>query len=98
MQDQVSRAIRERRLLRFDYEGHSRVVEPHQLGLDSAGHVALSAFWVSGYSESGELPRWRLYLIDEMSNPCVLDELFDGPRPGYKRTPNGSILSAICEL
>ncbi len=97
--DAICQAIRERRLLQFYYDGGTRVVEPHQLAYNERENVALSAYWVRGYSESHDTSnRWREYLADEMSSVAVLDEQFHGPRPGYKRTPNKEFHSAICEL
>jgi predicted DNA-binding transcriptional regulator YafY len=95
----ISQAIRETRLLQFYYDGDTRVVEPHQLAYNQRNNLALSAYWVRGYSESGDIStRWREYLVDEMSAIVALDEHFSGPRPGYKRTPNKKYHSAICEL
>jgi len=98
MREVICSAIRNRHLLQFVYEGRTRVVEPHQLGLDKARNEALSAYWVSGYSESHELPRWRLYLVSEMADVMELNDPFEGPRPGYRRAPNQTIRSAISEL
>jgi predicted DNA-binding transcriptional regulator YafY len=95
----ICQAIRERRLLQFYYDGGTRVVEPHQLAYNKKDNIALSAYWVRGYSESGDVSnRWREYLVDEMSAIVVLEENFSGPRPGYKRAPNKKYHSAICEL
>jgi predicted DNA-binding transcriptional regulator YafY len=91
--------IRECRLLQFNYDGETRVVEPHQLAYNKKDNIALSAYWVHGYSESGDTSnRWRDYLVDKLSAIVVLDEHFSGPRPDYKRTPNKNYHSAICEL
>lgn len=96
----ICQAIRELHLLSFFYDNAVRVVEPHQLGINKAQNVALSAYWVSGYSESGDTAnRWREFIIEEMSNARILDETFSGPRPGYKKAPNGMFPGkAICEL
>ena len=95
----ICQAIRETRLLQFYYDGGTRVVEPHQLAYNQRDNLALSAYWVRGYSESGDVSnRWREYLVDEMSAIVVLDEHFSGPRPGYSRAPNKKYHSAVCEL
>lgn len=99
VQDTICQAIREKKLLQFSYEDTTRVVEPHQLGDNKLNNLALSAYWVRGYSESQETTtRWREYLVEQMSAVVVLDEQFDGARPDYKRTPNRIFYSAICEL
>ena len=95
----ICQAIRETRLLQFYYDGETRVVEPHQLAYNQKGDLALSAYWVRGYSESGDVSnRWREYLVDEVSVIVVLDEHFSGPRPGYSRAPNKKYHSAVCQL
>lgn len=38
------RAIREKQVLRFTYNGHVRVVEPHAYGVSAAGETVLHAF------------------------------------------------------
>lgn len=97
--DLICRAISEKRLLQFFYDGGTRVVEPHQLAYNDRNNLALSAYWVRGYSESHETSsRWRQYLADHMTSIVVLDEHFVGPRPGYRRTPNDKYHSAVCQL
>jgi predicted DNA-binding transcriptional regulator YafY len=97
--DAICQAIREKKLLQFFYDGGTRVVEPHQFAYNKKDNIALSAYWVRGYSESQDMSsRWREYLFDLMSAIIVLDEHFVSPRPGYKRAPNQRFHSAICEL
>jgi len=79
----LCQAIQERRLVRFTYSGGQRTVEPHLLGVNQQGHTSLSAWFVSGVSESGTGPGWRLYLVDTMSEVELLDEQFTAPRPQY---------------
>jgi len=81
--DLICEAIRCKRLLQFSYGNHTRVVEPHLLGRDSAGHDILSAYLVRGYSESRKQPSWRFYLLSDVTLPAMLDETFSGPRKGY---------------
>lgn len=98
-QDTICQAIGERLLLQFYYDGGTRVVEPHQLAYNENNNLALSAYWIRGYSESSDVStRWREYLVAEMSAVAVLSEHFEGPRRGYKRTPNAKYHSAVCEL
>lgn len=98
-QETICEAIGGHRLLQFQYGGVKRVVEPHQLALNSEGVVVLNAFWIRGYSESFDKGnRWREYLVDEMFSVVCLDETFEKPRPGYRRAPNKKFESAIAEL
>ena len=95
----ITQAITEKRLLQFYYDGGTRVVEPHQLAYNEATQIALSAYWVGGYSETRDTStRWREYLIDQMSAVVLKEESFAGPRPGYKRTPNKKFSSAIAQI
>jgi len=91
----ISAAIAGRKILQFDYDGGTRLVEPHQLGLNKAGHEALSAYWVGGFSASKNTPRWREYLVAKMSNISATTDKFDGPRPGYKAAPNGTFPGGV---
>lgn len=79
----VCDAIRARRLLRFVYDGYERVVEPHAYGVNTAGHEAVSAWLVGGWSASAPEPGWRTFLVDGMRDVAALAERFDGPRAGY---------------
>ena len=86
-------AIRARRLLRFVYDGYERVVEPHLYGVNTAGHEALSAYLVRGWSASDTTPGWRSYLISEMRDTAALADSFGGTREGYN--PNDSRMTHI---
>jgi hypothetical protein len=101
-QNEICNAIKNLKLISFIYKDYERVVEPHQLGFNKADNLALSAFWIRGYSSSDDTkPGWRAYLVDEISNVRVLSESFSGPRPGYQKAPNSLIpeeSKLICEL
>lgn len=86
----IRSAIQGQRMLAITYEGQERRVEPHMLAMNQAEHLALSAWFVSGYSKSGGGPGWRQYLISKITSARLLPQTFDGPRPGYK--PDGGRL------
>jgi hypothetical protein len=95
--DLICEAILSKRLLRFSYQNHTRVVEPHILGRDTAGNEILSAYLVGGYSESRKEPYWRSYLLSDLTLLEMLDETFPGPRKGYN--PNDpKMVKAYCRL
>jgi hypothetical protein len=97
LRELICQAISERRLIRFDYKGEERIVEPHLLGERTSGNEALSAWQVGGFSESNSQPPWRSYLLDKMAQLVILEQQFDGPRPGYN--PHDSTMSRIfCRL
>ena len=81
----IEKAIQNRHLLVFTYDGFSRTVEPHTCGISTKGHRALRAFQIGGGSESGEYVGWKMFHIDEMFSLSELPRLFVGPRPGFKR-------------
>ena len=80
---QICDAITARRVLAFSYEGLERVVEPHRCGHNTAGHDALLAWLLRGYSGSGTGPGWRTYLLSDIRNIRALEETFTSGRPGY---------------
>lgn len=78
----VIRAIEARRALRFDYEGHERLVYPHRCGIAGNGNTILEAWQFAGESRSGELPGWRTFFGSGIHHPKIMDEGFT-PRPDY---------------
>jgi hypothetical protein len=97
--DKICDAIERKNLLKFNYKREMRLVEPHQLAYDKANRLVLNAYWVGGYSKSGNtLNRWRSYLVHQMASVIVMKRNFSGSRPGYKRTPNKLFKNAICQL
>ena len=71
-------AIQEKKLIRFSYQDKSRVVEPHDYGVQN-GRVRLLAYQVRGAS-SGRLPGWRWIEVPELHDLEVLKESFAGSR------------------
>jgi hypothetical protein len=97
MRGMICDAIAAKRLLAFRYEGHERVVEPHLCGHNTAGHDALLAWFVRGYSESGAGPGWRTYLLSLMRSIRQLEETFERAREGYNPT-DGSMPLVYCQV
>ena len=93
----IATAIRNRKLLRFDYHGHSREVEPHTYGIDANGHRALRAYQVQGGSRSRNPSGWRMFQEEDMTNVSVLADGFGGPRPDYHQG-DPAFRSIIAEL
>lgn len=102
MPDPICDAIKNRNVIQFNYTGDSvvgmRIVEPHQVGYSKAGNLTLSAWFLSGASESGKGSGFRLYRLSEINTLTVLEQRFDGPRPDYKPGPNKIIRNVQCEL
>ncbi len=54
-------AIKERRLVAFDYDGHPRVVQPAAHGPHvSTGNPVLRGYQVGGTGKTREVPFWDL--------------------------------------
>ena len=97
MNSLVCEAIRDRRVLRFYYDGGTRDVEPHCHGFGTKGQELLSGYQVSGFSRSGERFGWKMFRIDEIRVLTVTGESFPGPRAGYD--PHNVKIAAIhCHL
>ncbi len=85
MIEEIRNAISAKNIIEFDYGGHSRVVEPHVLGINQ-GQYGVLVYQVGGSSSSGSPLGWRRMFIDGISGYCLTDDEFDGPRP----YPSGS--------
>lgn len=81
MHELISKAIEELKLIRFGYKGALRTVEPHSYGRQANGTDALCAWQLSG----GSGQEFRLFRTGDVEMLQLLDENFDGPRPGYRR-------------
>lgn len=80
MDDEIVRAIKEKRLVSFQYHGYQRVAEPHIFGRNN-GIKQILVFQVSGGSKSGKLPNWRRVDLPEITGFTVLQDTFPGKRP-----------------
>ena len=97
-QETLCDAIKQKRLVQFMYEGGNRTIEPHMVATNEAGHRALSAWFVSGLSSSGEGPGWREYLLSDIGSVSILGQSFAGPRPGYKSDGGKKFHNVTCAL
>ncbi|NNF08647.1 MAG: hypothetical protein HKN21_17930 [Candidatus Eisenbacteria bacterium] len=73
-------AISNWQLMRFEYQGKLRVVEPHVYG-HNRGADQILTYQVDGESGSGELPGWRRFFVEKIEELEILPERFEGPRP-----------------
>src|SRR3569623_2109559 len=81
----IRAAIENRQLLRFNYRGHERTVEPHIYGMDGKGHYALSGYQVGGGSESGQSVGWKLFHVDDIRSGTALPKYLGGGGAGSGR-------------
>jgi len=79
MNQQIIKAIREKKVIEFDYQGYHRVAEPHVYG-QNQGVDQLLVYQIRGGSSSGRLPNWRRVDLQGMINLIVTEETFHGPR------------------
>lgn len=77
-QELLPTAMREKRLIRFMFNGRERIAEPHDHGV-LKGTERLLAYQLK--------PRqgWRLFTVSEMSDPALLEQTF----PGSRHSPTG---------
>lgn len=83
MQTQLLKAIATRHLVQLDYNGSTRIVEPHIYGIDTRGHETLSAYQVAGGSLSGEGTGWKTFEIARAEDIRLLASHFTKPRREY---------------
>lgn len=93
----INKAIRNKKLISFWYDGGLRIVEPFLTGIHyTTGNISLRAWWVKGFSKSNKVnPNWRLFTIENMIQVQILDESFLGRRQYYN--PRDTQMSRILE-
>ena len=80
MNDDIVRAIVEKRLVEFVYKvGPVRTVEPHDYGL-RRGAERLLGFQIRGESQSGGSRGWREFDVEQIHQLHVLERRFAGTR------------------
>lgn len=88
MNEDIVRAIRERRRVRFTYNGKLRLAEPQCYGVGTKGTELLRVFLPQS---SGQ--REPLFDVSKMVDFAVLDDVFTKPGPNY--TTNDSAMQTI---
>ena len=83
--EQVCAAIHARILITFEYDGHSRTIEPHVVYPDAGGEWHVEGWQTAGYSSRPTTTPWRRYKIDTIQSLAVLSETFTETRPPYVR-------------
>jgi len=92
----LCRAIVEKRLLQFKYDGRSRIVEPFCFGIGPADSYVLKGFQIRGADKTKPLC-WRLYYLAEMSQLNITQHGFKGKRPDYN-PEDPLITKIICSI
>jgi hypothetical protein len=80
--DLLCRAITEKYLVQFKYDGRLRIVEPFCCGISTAGNYVLRGFQIRGSDKTKPLC-WRLYELADISQMSITRHNFKGKRQGY---------------
>jgi hypothetical protein len=89
----VCEAIRERRLLEFDYDGKHRVTEPYCHGISTTGKQSVRALQVGGATRPGGFGFGKMWTIEKMTDARVSETSFVPDDPNYN--PDDSAMSVI---
>lgn len=98
MLELVKSAIEGRKTLIIDYHPGVRNVEPHAVGYSSSGDILIRAYQTSGASASGEHVNWQLFRLDRANGVDDGGDVFDGPRPEYRRDDSAMKGGIIAQL
>ena len=75
--------------LRLQYDGFSRTVEVHAVGISTAGNPCMRVWQTEGGSVSGEPVGWKMMTLDKAFTVHLTDERSAAPRPGYVPNDRG---------
>jgi hypothetical protein len=85
-------SIRQKRRLRFTYNGKQRLAEPQCYGKGTRGTELLRVHQIAGGSQPEPL-----FDVSKIRNLVALDEHFTKPGPNYKRN-DSAMLTIFCQL
>lgn len=90
--DLLCRAISDKHLVQFKYDGRTRIVEPFCCGISTTDNFVLRGFQIRGTEKTKPLC-WRLYELAEMSQLSVSQYAFKGKRSDYN--PEDSAMTEV---
>lgn len=90
-------ALRCQRRLELRYDGFTRVVEVHAVGLSKDGNDIMRVWQVKGGSSGSNSTGWKLLRVREASALRILDEPSDAPRDQYRRGDR-AMAKIFCEV
>jgi hypothetical protein len=94
MTSPICDAIRERKLIEFDYKGHHRVVAPYCHGTSKRGAEAVRAIQLEGESSSSiDAKTGKMWIVAGMQNVRVTNRSFIPDDPNYN--PDDSAMSSM---
>lgn len=71
--------------VRLQYDGFSRTVEVHTVGVSTAGKQCMSVFQVDGGSARGDGHGWKLMSVEKALGMSLTEAPSAGPRQGFRR-------------
>jgi hypothetical protein len=94
--DLLCRAIADKLIVQFKYDGRSRIVEPFCCGLGMTNNYVLRGFQIRG-SDKTKPFCWRLYELEGMLQLSVTQHSFEGKRKEYNPFDN-EIKEIFCRI
>ena len=79
----LCKAIHERRVVRFHYEGGTQTVEPYAYGTMASGEECLAGYQTGGYSTTSGPSGWCRYEVSKIEGLIITERVAAGLRPGY---------------
>jgi hypothetical protein len=92
MNQLIADAIRQKRRLRFTYNGRVRLAEPQCYGMGTRGTELLRIHQIEGGSQPEPL-----FDVAKMRDLVALDEHFTKPGPNYKKN-DSAMVTIFCQL
>lgn len=94
--DLLASAIAQRRTVRADYHGHTRLLCPHLLGWKN-GRARVLSYQLAGSTSRGPLTsdhnqRWRWMFVDEIESAAMTDDPWQSA-PNYR--PGGTGVETV---
>jgi len=94
MTEIICKAIKQQLVVKFQYEGKTRIVESFTLGIHkTTGNLVLRSYRIGGFSKSRKDPSWRLFIIKYIYELEILNKRTQSDRKFYN--PNDSDMSKI---
>ncbi len=94
--DLLCRAITDKYLVQFKYDGRSRIVEPFCCGISTEENFVLRGFQIRGSDKTKPLG-WRLYELSEISQLSVTQHSYKGKRTDYNSEDN-AMTKIFCRI
>ncbi len=73
----------------LQYDGFTRIVEVHAVGVSTAGNPCMRVFQTAGGSVSGEPIGWKMMILDKSFSMHMTEEVAQSPRQGYAKNDRG---------